>query len=126
MEMATSYAKLRVAFGRTIGSFQAIKHKLASMQCLLESSRGAAYYAALAVSDDLPDAEYATCAAKSYVTDAYVSMAHDNIETHGGTGFTWEHDAHLYLRRAMTNQLLFGAPRDHRERVFALATDDHF
>jgi alkylation response protein AidB-like acyl-CoA dehydrogenase len=126
MQMATDYAKLRVAFGRTIGSFQAIKHKLADMQCLLEASRGAGYYAALAVNDDLPDAEYATSAAKSYVCDAYVRMAHDNIETHGGIGFTWEHDAHLFLRRAMTNALLFGASRDHRERVFALATDNDF
>jgi alkylation response protein AidB-like acyl-CoA dehydrogenase len=126
MNMSTDYAKLRVAFGRTIGSFQAIKHKLADMYCLLESSRGAAYYAALAVGDGFPDAEYATSAAKSYVCDAYVRMAHDNIETHGGIGFTWDHDAHLFLRRAMTNQLLLGASKDHREQVFALATDDHF
>ena len=121
--MAVEYAKIRVAFGRLIGSFQSMKHKLADMHCQLESSRGAAYYAALAVNDPTADADYAVSAAKSYVTDAYVRMANDNVQAHGGTGFTWEHDAHLYLRRAMTNQLLFGDSRAHRERVFALATD---
>jgi alkylation response protein AidB-like acyl-CoA dehydrogenase len=122
-EMAIEYAKIRVAFGRLIGSFQSMKHKLANMHSQLEASRATAYYAALAVNDRSDDADYAVSAAKSYVNDAYVAMANDNVQAHGGTGFTWEHDAHLYLRRAMTNQLLFGDSRDHRERVFALATD---
>ncbi len=114
LEMAVEYAKTRYQFGRPIGSFQAIKHKCADMLIQVESARSTAYYAGWAAASD--DSELAIVAplAKSYCSDAYFSCAAENIQVHGGIGFTWEHDAHLYFKRAKTSQLMFGDPAHWR------------
>jgi alkylation response protein AidB-like acyl-CoA dehydrogenase len=120
-EMTVEYAKTRVQFGRRIGSFQAIQHKLANMLIWLEGSRAASHYAALAVDGRLADASEAVATAKSYVADAASALAGEALQAHGGIGFTWEHDLHLYLRRAKSNQVLYGDPTWHRERLCAMA-----
>jgi alkylation response protein AidB-like acyl-CoA dehydrogenase len=118
LEMATEYAKARIQFGRPIGSFQAIKHKLADMLVAVETARSAAYYAAC-VADSGDYAELATAAplAKSYCTEAFFRCAAEGVQIHGGIGFTWEHDAHLFLKRARGSLTLLGAPSTDRERV---------
>ena len=112
------YAKDRVQFGRPIGSYQAIKHRCADLAVTVEAARAATHYAALAVDGDQPDAPRAVSVAKSYVGDAYARVAGEALQIHGGIGFTWEHDVHLYLRRAKANQVLFGDPSWHREQVW--------
>ncbi len=115
LEMAVEYAKVRVQFGRPIGSFQAIKHKCADMLLEVESSKSAAYYAswcAAEMNDELPSV---ASLAKAYCTEAYFHAAAENIQIHGGIGFTWEHPAHLYFKRAKSSELLFGDPTYHRE-----------
>jgi len=108
MEMSVEYAKARMQFGRPIGSFQAIKHKCADMLVATESARSAAYYAGWAAAVGDPDFAVAAPLAKACCSDAYFDVAADTIQVHGGIGFTWEHDAHLYFKRAKTDQLLFG------------------
>jgi alkylation response protein AidB-like acyl-CoA dehydrogenase len=120
LEMTVEYAKVRVQFGRPIGSFQAIKHKLADMLISLETCRAAAHYAALAVEERLPDAAEAVSTAKSHIGDRVSALCGEAVQIHGGIGFTWEHDMHLYLRRAKSNQVLFGDPAWHRERLCTL------
>jgi alkylation response protein AidB-like acyl-CoA dehydrogenase len=117
LEMAVEYAKVREQFGRPIGSFQAIKHKAADMLVKVESARSAAYYAAWAAADESSEAPLAAALAAAYCADAYVDVAAENIQLHGGIGYTWEHDAHLYFRRAKSSQLLLGAPDTHRDRL---------
>ena len=117
LEMATEYAKVRVQFGRPIGSFQAIKHKCADMLLDVESARSAAYYAASIAVDGGAELSMAACVAKSYCSQAFTLVAKENIQIHGGIGFTWEHDAHLYLRRAKASELLFGSPASHRAQL---------
>ncbi len=117
LEMAVSYAKVRKQFGRPIGSFQAIKHKCADMLAQVEAARSAAYYAAWAVSEDNEERSLMAGLAKSYCSEAYFSAAGENIQIHGGIGFTWEHDAHLYFKRAKSSELLFGDPSHHREKI---------
>ena len=115
LEMSVEYAKVRVQFGRPIGSFQAIKHKCADMLVEVESAKSAAYYglwAASELNDELPTV---ASLAKAYCSDAYVHCAAENIQIHGGIGFTWEHPAHLYFKRAKSSQLFFGDPTYHRE-----------
>jgi alkylation response protein AidB-like acyl-CoA dehydrogenase len=115
LEMAVEYAKVRVQFGRPIGSFQAIKHKCADMLLEVESAKSAAYYAgwcAAELNDELP---VVASLAKSYCSEAYFHAAAENIQIHGGIGFTWEHPAHLYFKRAKSSELLFGDPTYHRE-----------
>ncbi len=115
LEMAVEYAKVRVQFGRPIGSFQAIKHKCADMLLEVESAKSAAYYAmwcAAEMNDELPAV---SSLAKAYCTEAYFHAAAENIQIHGGIGFTWEHPAHLYFKRAKSSELLFGDPSYHRE-----------
>jgi alkylation response protein AidB-like acyl-CoA dehydrogenase len=114
------YAKKRVQFGRTIGSFQAIKHRLANLLIELEGMRAAAHYAALALGDGLPDADEAVATAGAYVDDAFAHLAGEAIQLHGGIGFTWEHDVHLFVRRAKVNQVLYGDGAWHRERLIRL------
>jgi alkylation response protein AidB-like acyl-CoA dehydrogenase len=97
LDMSVEYAKVRVQFGRPIGSFQAIKHKCADMLLEVESSKSAAYYAAWAAAEDNDEMPVVACLAKAYVSDAYFHCAAENIQIHGGIGFTWEHDAHLYF-----------------------------
>ncbi|MCP3856014.1 MAG: acyl-CoA/acyl-ACP dehydrogenase [Actinomycetia bacterium] len=115
LDMAVEYAKVRVQFGRPIGSFQAIKHKCADMLLEVESAKSAAYYAgwcASEMNDELPSV---ASLAKAYCSDAYFHSAAENIQIHGGIGFTWEHPAHLYFKRAKSSELLFGDPTYHRE-----------
>jgi alkylation response protein AidB-like acyl-CoA dehydrogenase len=115
LEMAVEYAKVRVQFGRPIGSFQAIKHKCADMLLEVESAKSAAYYAmwcASEMNDELPSV---ASLAKAYCSEAYFHATAENIQIHGGIGFTWEHPAHLYFKRAKSSELLFGDPSYHRE-----------
>jgi alkylation response protein AidB-like acyl-CoA dehydrogenase len=112
--MSVQYAKDRVQFGRPIGSFQAIKHKCADMLVDVESARSAAYYAGWAVTAGDAEAQIVGPLAKSYCSEAFFHCAAENIQIHGGIGFTWEHDAHLYFKRAKTDELLFGSPAYHR------------
>ncbi len=114
LEMSVEYAKERLQFGRPIGSFQAIKHKCADMLVQVESARSAAYYAGWAAGEDRDELVVAAPTAKAYCSDAYFFCAAENIQIHGGIGFTWEHDAHLYFKRAKTSQLLFGDSADWR------------
>jgi len=117
LDMAVEYAKIREQFGRPIGSFQAIKHKCADMLLEVESARSAAYHAASVVAENGTEAQIAASLAKSYCSEAYTHVAKENIQVHGGIGFTWEHDAHLYLKRAKASEVLFGSPIEHRARL---------
>ena len=117
LEMAVSYAKVRKQFGRPIGSFQAIKHKCADILAQVESARSAAYYAGWAVGEDNEERGLMASLAKSYCSEAFFFSAAENIQIHGGIGFTWEHDAHLYFKRAKSSELLFGDPSFHREKI---------
>lgn len=118
LEMAVDYAKTRVQFGRPIGSFQAIKHKCADMLIQAESAQSAVSYARQILTVGTPqDLSIAAAMAKSFCSDAYVYCSGENIQIHGGIGFTWEHNAHLYFKRARTNQVLFGDPLQHRARL---------
>jgi alkylation response protein AidB-like acyl-CoA dehydrogenase len=115
LDTAVQYAKDRVQFGRPIGSFQAIKHKCADMLLEVESAKSAAYYAgwcAAEMNEELPSV---ACLAKAYCSESYFHAAAENIQIHGGIGFTWEHPAHLYFKRAKSSELLFGDPSYHRE-----------
>ncbi|HEY2483984.1 MAG TPA: acyl-CoA dehydrogenase family protein [Candidatus Binataceae bacterium] len=113
LEMSTEYAKTRLQFGRPIGSFQAIKHKCADMLVETEFARSAAYHAAFAIADG-EDGFEAAHLAKSYCSESYFHAAAENIQIHGGMGFTWEHPAHLYFKRARASSILFGDPSEHR------------
>jgi alkylation response protein AidB-like acyl-CoA dehydrogenase len=115
LDMSVEYAKDRVQFGRPIGSFQAIKHKCADMLLEVESAKSAAYYAgwcAAELNDELPSV---ASLAKAYCSEAYFHVTAENIQIHGGIGFTWEHPAHLYFKRAKSSELLLGDPTYHRE-----------
>jgi alkylation response protein AidB-like acyl-CoA dehydrogenase len=115
LEMSVDYAKNRVQFGRPIGSFQAIKHKCADMLLEVESAKSAAYYAGCAAAEDNDELPVVASLAKAYCSDAYFHATAENIQIHGGIGFTWEHPAHLYFKRAKSSELLFGDPSYHRE-----------
>ncbi|KUN13884.1 acyl-CoA dehydrogenase [Streptomyces canus] len=115
LDMAVEYAKVRHQFGRPIGSFQAVKHLLADVLLEVESARAAAHYALLASENEDPELPAVASLAKAFCSDACVQATEENIQVHGGIGFTWEHPAHLYLKRAKTSQLLFGDPAYHRE-----------
>ncbi|MFI5046377.1 MAG: acyl-CoA dehydrogenase family protein [Acidimicrobiia bacterium] len=114
LEMSVEYAKERMQFGRPIGSFQAIKHKCADMLVEVESGKSAAYHAAWAAAEDADELPVAASLAKAYCSDAYFHAAAETIQIHGGIGFTWEHDAHLYFKRAKSSELLFGDATYHR------------
>lgn len=115
LDMAVEYAKVRHQFGRPIGSFQAVKHLLADVLLEVESARAAAHFALLAAEGEGPDLPAVASLAKAFCSDACLQATEQNIQVHGGIGFTWEHPAHLYLKRAKTSQLLFGDPAFHRE-----------
>jgi alkylation response protein AidB-like acyl-CoA dehydrogenase len=117
LDISVAYAKERVQFGRPIGSFQAIKHKCSEMMLQVESAKSAAYYAAWAVDEDVPAAPLAVSMAKAYCSDAYRYTAGEGIQIHGGIGFTWEHDMHLYFKRAKYAEFTFGDATYHRELV---------
>jgi alkylation response protein AidB-like acyl-CoA dehydrogenase len=114
MEMAVDYAKTRYQFGRPIGSYQSIKHRCANMLLKVEHAKSTAYYGARVIGDD-QELPVAAPLAGSVASDAYVWVAGENIQVHGGIGFTWEHDAHLYLKRAKASSLLLGSPRHQRD-----------
>ena len=114
-ESAVDYARSRHQFGRPIGSFQAIKHKCADVQIDLEGARAAICAARDAAgSDEFP---LLASIAKAHCSDAYYRATQENVQIHGGVGFTWEYDAHLYLRRAKSSQQLLGDADQHRERI---------
>jgi len=115
LDMSVEYAKVRVQFGRPIGSFQAIKHKCADMLLEVESAKSAAYYAGWCASEMNDELPQVASLAKSYCSEAYFHASAENIQIHGGIGFTWEHPAHLYFKRAKSSELLFGDPTYHRE-----------
>lgn len=121
LDRTVAYAQERVQFGRAIGSFQAVKHRLADMMVAIEQARSAVYWAACAIDEGSDEAEFAVHAAKAFACDTYSHCAGEMIQLHGGIGFTWEHDAHLYFKRARSNASLLGTPDWHRERVAALA-----
>lgn len=117
LDMAVEYAKVRVQFGRPIGSFQAIKHKCADMLLEVESAKSAAYYGMWCAAEMNDELASTASLAKAYCSEAYFHAAAENIQIHGGIGFTWEHPAHLYFKRAKSSELLFGDPTYHREQL---------
>ena len=117
LEMAVAYANERTQFGGPIGSFQAIKHKCVDMMVAVETARSLAYYAAWAVAEDAPDAARAAAMAKAYCGEMAKTVTSEAIQVHGGIGFTWEHDLHLYYRRALAADAAFGAAPAHRETI---------
>jgi alkylation response protein AidB-like acyl-CoA dehydrogenase len=120
LEMSVEYAKVREQFGRPIGSFQAIQHKCANMLVEVESSKSVTYYAAWALANDVAEAPLAAAMAKAYCSDAYRHTAGEGIQIHGGIGFTWEHDMHLYFKRAKSAEVTFGDATWNRELVARL------
>jgi alkylation response protein AidB-like acyl-CoA dehydrogenase len=120
LEMTTAYAGQRVQFGRPIGSFQAIKHRLADMMIQVEAARSAAWYAACVADEGGAELAEAAAIAKSYCCDAFFDCAASAIQLHGGIGFTWEHEAHLYFKRARATATLLGSPAWQRERLVRL------
>jgi alkylation response protein AidB-like acyl-CoA dehydrogenase len=117
LDTTVTYAKARQQFGRAIGSFQAVQHHCADMLLLTESARSATYYAAWTLTHDEASAPLATSMAKAYCSDAYREVGNKGIQVHGGIGFTWEHDLHLYYKRAKASETLFGDAAFHRERI---------
>lgn len=120
LNQSVAYAGERVQFGRMIGSFQAVKHKLADMLIAIEQARSAVYWAAGELDSDGSDARFASHAAKSFACETYAFCAGQAIQLLGGIGFTWEHDCHLYFKRARANLSLMGAPSWHREQIAKL------
>ena len=116
LDLSVAYAKVREQFGRPIGSFQAVKHQLADVLLEVESARAAAWYALLAAAGD-PGFAATASLAKAFCSDACLLATQRMIQVHGGIGFTWEHPAHLYLKRARSSAQLFGDPAHHRERL---------
>jgi alkylation response protein AidB-like acyl-CoA dehydrogenase len=114
LEISVEYAKVRQQFGRFIGSFQAIKHKCATMYLETESASAVARYAAWTVDEGMADAAVAASMAKSYCSEVFTHAAAENIQIHGGVGFTWDNDGHLYLRRAKTSEVFLGDAVHHR------------
>src|SRR6266851_350422 len=123
MEMSVEYAKVRQQFGQPIGAFQAIKHACAEMLLEVENAHGATYYAAWALDAGSPDAALAASVAKAYVGDASRKVCGSSIQVHGGIGFTWEYDLHLYVKRAKHFEPLYGDADFHRERALQLLLD---
>jgi len=117
LDTSVEYAKTRQQFGKPIGIYQAVSHKLADMLVETESARSATYYAAWAVDADAPDRTMAASMAKAYTSDAYRRAAGNGIQVHGGIGFTWEHDMHLYFKRAKASEVTLGDATYHRELV---------
>jgi alkylation response protein AidB-like acyl-CoA dehydrogenase len=124
LDLTVAYAKERVQFGRPIGSFQAYKHRLADLVIEIEQARSAVWWAACAADEAAPDADLAIHAAKSFCADTFFFCAGNMIQLHGGIGFTWEHDAHLYFKRARAIQTAMGNGSWHREQVAALILGD--
>jgi alkylation response protein AidB-like acyl-CoA dehydrogenase len=120
-DMTIDWVTHRYAFGRVVGSYQAIKHRLAEHFLALEVAAGVTAGLAAALDAGSPDASTLASAAKAYTGDTAVALVQDAIQLHGGIGMTWEHDLHLYLRRASTNRVVYGGPAEHRDRLCRLA-----
>jgi alkylation response protein AidB-like acyl-CoA dehydrogenase len=123
LEITVEYAKTRKQFGRPIGMFQAVQHQCADMYLETESSRSAVYYAGWALQENSPDAATAVSIAKMYASDAGRTVGNRGIQIHGGMGFTWENDLHLYYRRAKASETAFGDATFHRERIASMVID---
>jgi len=121
LDMTVAYAKERRQFARQIGSFQALKHRLADLWAAIAQARAASRYAAACLASDDPDTPVAVALAKSACCEAAVTAAQECVQMHGGIGFTWEHPAHLYLKRAKAASLAFGTPGAHRAALAGLA-----
>jgi len=117
LDMAVAYAKERVQFGKPIGSFQAVKHKCVDMMVQVENARSLTYYAAWTVDENVPEAAQAVPMAKAYCSDMCKTVTSEAIQVHGGIGFTWEHDMHLFYRRGLASEAAFGSAPVHREVV---------
>jgi len=124
LDTSVEYAKTRQQFGRPIGSFQAIQHQCADMLLLTESARSAAYYAAWSVNEGSAEANTAVSIAKAYCSDAFREVGNRGIQIHGGIGFTWEHDLHLYYKRSKASEVIFGDATFHRERIARNVVDN--
>jgi alkylation response protein AidB-like acyl-CoA dehydrogenase len=123
LDVTVEYAKTRKQFGKPIGMFQAVQHQCADMYLETESARSATYYAAWALEENAPDAAVAVSIAKMYASDAARTVGNRGIQIHGGMGFTWENDLHLYYRRAKASETAFGDSTYHRERIARLVID---
>jgi alkylation response protein AidB-like acyl-CoA dehydrogenase len=117
VDMTVAYAKEREQFGQKIGSFQAVQHKLAETYLLVETAKAAVYYAAYALAKDLPDASIHVSVAKAYASDAERRANYESLQIHGGIGFTWEHDLHLWLKRGRALEAQYGDADWHRRRI---------
>jgi alkylation response protein AidB-like acyl-CoA dehydrogenase len=123
MEMATEYAKVRIQFDQPIGAYQSIKHRCAQIFVEVESGRSILYWAAWAQDHGEPEeAALAASVAKAYCSEVYSNASASALQVLGGTGFSWEHDIHLYLKRAKANEMALGDPVYHREQVAQLIT----
>lgn len=123
LDMTTAYVRQRMQFGRPVGSFQAVKHRLADMMVVLEAARSASWYAACVADERPEELAEAAATAKASCADAFFNCAANAIQLHGGIGFTWEHDAHLYFKRARAASTLLGSPawqREHLARLMGL------
>jgi len=120
LELTVDYAKERVQFGKPIGSFQAVKHRCADMLVDVEGMRSVAYWAAWSIGAGEPDRSMAASTAKVWCSDAAKRVMASGLQVHGGIGFTWEHDLHLFLKRSQLDQVAFGDATDHRERLARL------
>ena len=120
LDMTVEYAKLRVTFGKPIGTYQGVKHKCADMLVEVENAKSLTYYAAWAIDERQPDAPLAVSMAKAAASDASRKVSNSGIQLHGGIGMTWEHDLHLYMKRAKASEVAFGDANWHRERVASL------
>jgi alkylation response protein AidB-like acyl-CoA dehydrogenase len=123
LDIAVAYVKTRKQFGKPVGQFQAVQHQCADMLVYTESSKSAAYYAAWALQEGIPEAPVAVSVAKAYTSDAGREVGNRGIQVHGGMGFTWENDVHLYYRRAKANEIALGDATFHRERIAKLVVD---
>jgi alkylation response protein AidB-like acyl-CoA dehydrogenase len=117
LDLTVEYAKMRKQFGKPIGMFQAVQHQCADMYLETESSRSASYYAAWTLEENTPEASTAVSIAKAYASDAARAVGNRGIQVHGGMGFTWENDVHLFYRRAKASETAFGDSTFHRERI---------
>jgi alkylation response protein AidB-like acyl-CoA dehydrogenase len=124
LDITVEYAKMRKQFGKPIGMFQAVQHHCADMYLETESSRSAAYYAAWSLEENTPEASVAVSIAKSYASDAGRTVGNNGIQVHGGMGFTWENDVHLFYRRAKASETAFGDATFHRERIAKQVIDN--
>jgi alkylation response protein AidB-like acyl-CoA dehydrogenase len=123
LDIAVEYAKTRKQFGKPIGQYQAVQHQCADMLIWTESSRSAAFYAAWAMTEGIPEARAAVSVAKTYASDACREVGNRGVQVQGGMGFTWENDTHLFYRRAKASEIAFGDATFHRERIAKLVID---